>query len=94
MMVPLLRDQIGKMLTKTRSSTPLTLLSGNSVRMTMTALLDTSVLVTCGLITANMRLPLDAGKKQFALETELTGNSMKDPSSGSVTPSNQGMPLD
>ena len=94
MVVPLLRDQIGKMLIKTRSSTPLTMLTGKSVRKTMTALLDTSVLVKCGLIMANISLPLDAGKKQFALETELSGNSITEPSSGSVTPSNPGMPLD
>ena len=94
MMIPLSRDQIGKMLTLTGYTTPQTGMSGKPVRKTMTALLDTSVLSTCGLTTANMRLPLDAGKKQFALETELTGNSMKEPSNGSVTPSNPRMPLD
>ena len=84
-MILLLPDQIGKMLPLTSSSTPLTGVSGRPVRMIHNALQATSVLSICGLTTANMNLLKDAGNKQFALEMELSGNSMREPSNGSVT---------
>ena len=73
------------MLTLTGSTTPVTGMSGRPVRMIHNALQATSVLSICGLTTANMNLLKDAGNKQFALEMELSGNSMREPSNGSVT---------
>ena len=71
-------DLTGKMLTLSTSFTPITTGIGSPAKGTGIALLCMSVLNTCGLTTANMSLLKDAGKKQFALVTELTGCLMKE----------------
>jgi hypothetical protein len=80
MILPL-KDQIGKIL---NSCTVVHGLNGQNAHQMMNVSPTKLAPITCGHITVNLNLLLDAGIWQFAQETELSGCSMKEPSSFGV----------